>query len=63
MNVIILTLSYRINNIGKNGGLMINSKLMASSAPPNTDKARIRLVIEGDSVNNPVFRAELKKEF
>jgi len=62
MNVIILTLSYRINNIGKNGGLMINSKLMASSAPPNTDKARIRLVIEGDSVNNPVFRAELKKE-
>jgi len=30
--------------------------------PPATEKARLRLIIQGDSVNNPVFRAELKKE-
>ena len=36
--------------------------MVAAAAPPSTDKARVRLVIEGPSVNNPVFRAELKKE-
>ena len=39
-----------------------NPLMATSSTPPNTEKARLRLLIEGDSVNNPVFRAELKKE-